>query len=106
VIEHVADAERFVSSLAALVRPGGMLVLSTLNRTPTSYMLAVVAAEHVLRWVPRGTHEVGTLPHPFNPSRLLESRPKASARLDLERSAGRMVTESCGAVHGSVCLGV
>jgi len=58
VIEHVADPRAFVASLAALVRPGGLLVVSTINRTPTSYALGVLAAEHVLRWVPAGTHEV------------------------------------------------
>lgn len=57
VIEHVADPRAFVASLAALVRPGGLLVVSTINRTPTSYALGVLAAEHVLRWVPAGTHE-------------------------------------------------
>eukprot|EP00240_Pyramimonas_obovata_P006253 CAMPEP_0118929644 /NCGR_PEP_ID=MMETSP1169-20130426/6585_1 /TAXON_ID=36882 /ORGANISM="Pyramimonas obovata, Strain CCMP722" /LENGTH=310 /DNA_ID=CAMNT_0006871877 /DNA_START=144 /DNA_END=1073 /DNA_ORIENTATION=- len=59
VIEHVDDVEGFVASLAALTKPGGAVVLSTLNRTPTSYALAVLAAEELLRWVPRGTHEWG-----------------------------------------------
>ncbi len=57
VVEHVADVPGFLSTLAALVRPGGALVLSTLNRTPKSFMMAIVGAEYFLRWVPRGTHD-------------------------------------------------
>jgi 2-polyprenyl-6-hydroxyphenyl methylase/3-demethylubiquinone-9 3-methyltransferase len=57
VIEHVPEPEAFVATLAGLVRPGGMLVLSTLNRTPKSYALAIIGAEYVLGWLPRGTHD-------------------------------------------------
>ena len=57
VIEHVPEPEAFVATLARLVRPGGMLVLSTLNRTPKSYALAIIGAEYVLGWLPRGTHD-------------------------------------------------
>jgi 2-polyprenyl-6-hydroxyphenyl methylase/3-demethylubiquinone-9 3-methyltransferase len=57
VVEHVADVPGFLATLAALVRPGGALLLSTLNRTPKSFMMAIVGAEYLLRWVPRGTHE-------------------------------------------------
>ncbi len=57
VIEHVPDPAAFVQSLEQLVRPGGALVLSTLNRTWKSYALAIVAAEYVLGWLPRGTHD-------------------------------------------------
>jgi 2-polyprenyl-6-hydroxyphenyl methylase / 3-demethylubiquinone-9 3-methyltransferase len=57
VIEHVPDPAAFVRSLGALVRPGGALILSTLNRTWKSYALAIVAAEYVLGWLPRGTHD-------------------------------------------------
>lgn len=56
VIEHVADITFFVESCAAVCRPGGALVLSTLNRTPKSYLFAIVGAEYVLGWLPRGTH--------------------------------------------------
>lgn len=57
VVEHVADVPGFLATLSSLVRPGGALLLSTLNRTPKSFMLAIVGAEYLLRWVPRGTHD-------------------------------------------------
>jgi 2-polyprenyl-6-hydroxyphenyl methylase/3-demethylubiquinone-9 3-methyltransferase len=56
IVEHVADLDAFLAALAKLLKPGGLLILSTLNRTPKSFLLAIVAAEYVLRWVPRGTH--------------------------------------------------
>jgi len=57
VVEHVPDAGAFIATIAGLVRPGGMLVVSTLNRTFKAYALAIVAAEYVLGWLPRGTHD-------------------------------------------------
>ncbi len=57
VIEHVEDPAAFVKSCAAHVKPGGLIIFSTLNRTPKSFALGIVAAEYILRWVPRGTHE-------------------------------------------------
>ena len=57
VIEHVADPDAFLRTSADLVRPGGLMVLATLNRTLKSYALAIVGAEYVLRWLPRGTHD-------------------------------------------------
>jgi 2-polyprenyl-6-hydroxyphenyl methylase/3-demethylubiquinone-9 3-methyltransferase len=57
IIEHVADVAAFLGAVAALVRPGGALVLSTLNRTPQAYALAIVGAEYILGWLPRGTHD-------------------------------------------------
>jgi 2-polyprenyl-6-hydroxyphenyl methylase / 3-demethylubiquinone-9 3-methyltransferase len=57
VIEHVADAEAFFASVGALVRPGGAFVGATINRTARSFMLAIIGAEYVLRWLPSGTHD-------------------------------------------------
>lgn len=57
IVEHVADRDGFLAAIAALVRPGGALILSTLNRTPKSFGLAIIGAEYLLRWVPRGTHD-------------------------------------------------
>jgi 2-polyprenyl-6-hydroxyphenyl methylase/3-demethylubiquinone-9 3-methyltransferase len=57
VVEHVPDVGAFMKLLAGLVRPGGMLIVSTLNRTWKAYALAIVGAEYVLGWLPRGTHD-------------------------------------------------
>lgn len=57
VLEHVPAQAQFVREAAALVRPGGLVIFATLNRTPKSYALGIVAAEYLLRWVPRGTHQ-------------------------------------------------
>jgi 2-polyprenyl-6-hydroxyphenyl methylase/3-demethylubiquinone-9 3-methyltransferase len=57
IVEHVADLDAFLDATAAVLNPGGMLVVATLNRTTKAYLLAVVGAEYVLRWLPRGTHE-------------------------------------------------
>ncbi len=57
VVEHVPDLAKFMSSACALVRPGGLLIAATLNRTLKSYALAIIGAEYVLGWLPRGTHD-------------------------------------------------
>jgi 2-polyprenyl-6-hydroxyphenyl methylase/3-demethylubiquinone-9 3-methyltransferase len=56
VVEHVNDVPAFVASAASLVRPGGLVAFSTLNRTLKSFALAIVGAEYVLRWLAPGTH--------------------------------------------------
>jgi 2-polyprenyl-6-hydroxyphenyl methylase / 3-demethylubiquinone-9 3-methyltransferase len=56
VIEHAADPKRFVATAASLVKPGGLFLASTLNRTLMSFALAIVGAEYVLRWLEPGTH--------------------------------------------------
>ena len=57
VVEHVVDVKEFVSVCASMVKPGGLLIAATLNRTLKSFALAIVGAEYVLRWLPRGTHQ-------------------------------------------------
>jgi len=57
VIEHVEGPKDFVATLSRLVKPGGLMFLATIDRTLKSYALAIVGAEYVLRWVPRGTHD-------------------------------------------------
>jgi 2-polyprenyl-6-hydroxyphenyl methylase/3-demethylubiquinone-9 3-methyltransferase len=56
VVEHVADVGLFLRRCAEMVRPGGMILVATINRTLKSFALAIVGAEYVLRWLPRGTH--------------------------------------------------
>jgi len=56
VIEHVPDPAQFVAEIAQLVKPGGLVIFSTLNRTASSFAFGIVAAEYVLRWLPAGTH--------------------------------------------------
>ena len=57
VVEHVPDVAAFLSECAKLVRPGGLMILSTINRTVKAYALAIVGAEYILRWLPVGTHQ-------------------------------------------------
>jgi 2-polyprenyl-6-hydroxyphenyl methylase/3-demethylubiquinone-9 3-methyltransferase len=56
VVEHVADLNFFIERCAALVKPGGLMIVTTINRTLKSFALAIVGAEYVLRWLPVGTH--------------------------------------------------
>lgn len=57
IVEHVADLPLFLKSLASLLKPDGLLILSSLNKTASSFLLGVVMAEYVLGWVPVGTHD-------------------------------------------------
>jgi 2-polyprenyl-6-hydroxyphenyl methylase/3-demethylubiquinone-9 3-methyltransferase len=64
LLEHVANPVSVVKACAKLVKPGGKVFFSTLNRHPKAYLLAIVAAEHVLRMIPRGTHDYNTFIKP------------------------------------------
>jgi 2-polyprenyl-6-hydroxyphenyl methylase/3-demethylubiquinone-9 3-methyltransferase len=57
VIEHVADMNLFLTSCASMLKPGGIMFVATINRTAKSYALAIVGAEWILGWIPRGTHD-------------------------------------------------
>jgi len=57
VVEHVADLSLFIRRCAEMVSPGGLMITATINRTLKSFALAIVGAEYVLRWLPRGTHQ-------------------------------------------------
>ena len=57
VVEHVADPLAYLTACQRLLRPGGLQVCSTINRNPKSFAMAIVGAEYVMRWLPKGTHE-------------------------------------------------
>lgn len=64
IVEHVADANAFLTAAAALVAPGGLLILSTINRTAKARTLAINAAERILKWAPEGAHDYEKLVTP------------------------------------------
>jgi 2-polyprenyl-6-hydroxyphenyl methylase/3-demethylubiquinone-9 3-methyltransferase len=64
VVEHVADVPLYLESCCSLVKPGGLMFVATINRTARAYALAIVAAERVLRWMPKGTHQYEKLVTP------------------------------------------
>ncbi|MEO9651337.1 MAG: bifunctional 2-polyprenyl-6-hydroxyphenol methylase/3-demethylubiquinol 3-O-methyltransferase UbiG [Roseobacter sp.] len=57
VVEHVASPIDFLTACRQLLKPGGLHLCSTINRNPKSYMMAIIGAEHIMRWLPKGTHE-------------------------------------------------
>ena len=57
VVEHVADPQEFLTVCQTLLKPGGLMICSTINRNPKSYLMAIIGAEHIMRWLPKGTHE-------------------------------------------------
>lgn len=71
VVEHVADLPGFLHACNRLVRPNGMMFVATINRTILSWLFAIVGAEYVLRWLPRGTHQWRRFPTPEELERLL-----------------------------------
>jgi 2-polyprenyl-6-hydroxyphenyl methylase/3-demethylubiquinone-9 3-methyltransferase len=74
VIEHVRNPEEFVSLCSKLLKPGGLLIVSTLNRTWKSFAFGIVAAEHVLHWAPKGTHSWKKFIRPAELARMARSR--------------------------------
>ncbi len=83
VVEHAADATAFLATASQLVRPGGAFAASTLNRTPAAFLFAILGAEYLLRWLPRGTHDFKKFLRPSE----LASRLR-DAGLRVERLAG------------------
>jgi 2-polyprenyl-6-hydroxyphenyl methylase / 3-demethylubiquinone-9 3-methyltransferase len=72
IVEHVADVRAFLSAAAALAKPGGLLILSTINRTPKARALAIVGAERILKWAPEGAHDYDKL---VTPEEILAAAP-------------------------------
>lgn len=83
MIEHVPDPEALVNDLAAMLKPGGMLFMSTLNRTPVAFGTAILGAEYLMRMLPRGTHHYAQFLKPSELARLLRH-----AGLELEDVSG------------------
>jgi 2-polyprenyl-6-hydroxyphenyl methylase/3-demethylubiquinone-9 3-methyltransferase len=81
VVEHVPDPGAFLKTCASLVRPGGLMLLSTINRTIKAYLLAIVGAEYVLRWLPVGTHQWERFVTPDELTRHLQAAGLAAPRL-------------------------
>ncbi len=57
VVEHVSDPPAYLRACHDLLKPGGLMICSTLNRNPKSYLMAIIGAEQVMRWLPKGTHD-------------------------------------------------
>ena len=57
VVEHVSDPLAYLTACRQLLKPGGLMICSTLNRNPKSFLMAIIGAEYVMRWLPKGTHE-------------------------------------------------
>ncbi|MBM1815526.1 bifunctional 2-polyprenyl-6-hydroxyphenol methylase/3-demethylubiquinol 3-O-methyltransferase UbiG [Pseudosulfitobacter pseudonitzschiae] len=57
VVEHVSDPLAYLTACRELLKPGGLHICSTLNRNPKSFAMAIIGAEHIMRWLPKGTHE-------------------------------------------------
>ncbi len=74
IIEHVSDVALFYDAISHLVKPGGLIILSTLNRTAKSYAMGIIGAEYVLRWLPRGTHTWSKFIKPSEMARALRAR--------------------------------
>src|SRR6185436_3329185 len=83
IVEHVASLEAFTDAVAKLLRPGGLMVVATLNRTLKAFALAIVGAEYVLGWLPKGTHDWRKFVRPSE----LEAAMRASG-LTLGETAG------------------
>lgn len=86
IVEHVADVQLFAASIAGLVRPGGLLIMSTLNRTFKAWAMAIVGAEYIMGWLPKGTHHHDKFMRPAELARHV-------------RNAGLMVNDVCGMAY-------
>ncbi len=102
IIEHVDNPADFVQLCAARVKPGGLLIMSTINRTPQSFLKAIVGAEYILRWVPAGTHNWQKF---FKPSELASMMRSAGLQ---ERSLSGVtynpITDSFSLHDNNVCV--
>jgi len=89
MLEHVPDPQSVITACAKLVKPGGWVIMSTLNRNPKSYLFAVIGAEYVLKLLPRGTHDFAKF---IKPAELAQSC----------RNAGLSVTDLIGMTYNPI----
>jgi 2-polyprenyl-6-hydroxyphenyl methylase/3-demethylubiquinone-9 3-methyltransferase len=89
VVEHVSAPEDFVKNCAGVLDKKGLMIFSTLNRTPKSFLFGIVGAEYVLRWIPRGTHDWRKFIRPSELSAMMES-------------AGLQTRDICGLIFNPV----
>jgi 2-polyprenyl-6-hydroxyphenyl methylase/3-demethylubiquinone-9 3-methyltransferase len=89
VVEHVASPELFLAAAARLVKPGGAFIAATINRTPKAFLFAILGAEYVLQWLPRGTHHWNKFLRPSEIARGL-------------RPHGLTVQEVCGLTYSPI----
>ena len=73
VVEHVDNLDEFLKNISHLLKPNGLVILSTINRTLKAFALAIASAEYILRWVPRGTHSFDKFAKPSELTNLLEA---------------------------------
>ena len=92
VVEHVPDPAAFLATCGKLLAPGGLMIVSTLNRTLKSYALAIVGAEYVLAWLPRGTHQWDRFVTPAELASYLAA-------------AGLAETDRCGMIYNPLRAG-
>lgn len=81
IVEHVADLRGFIGECARLLRPGGLIFVATINKTVRSLVLAKLAAEYILRWLPPGTHDWNRFVPPAELSSILEQEGLKVSRL-------------------------
>lgn len=86
VVEHVADVDYFIGKCGEMLKPGGLMFVATINRTTKAWGLAIIGAEYVLRWLPRGTHQYEKLVRPAELEKALEK-------------AGLSIKEKTGVVY-------
>lgn len=89
VVEHVADVEQFVFHCSALIKPGGLMFVSTINRTLKAYLLAIIGAERILRWLPKGTHKFDKFVKPEELEKLFAN-------------SGLLLEDKCGVVYNPI----
>ncbi|MBP6734611.1 MAG: bifunctional 2-polyprenyl-6-hydroxyphenol methylase/3-demethylubiquinol 3-O-methyltransferase UbiG [Chromatiaceae bacterium] len=92
MLEHVPDPASVIAACARLVKPGGQVFFSTLNRNPKAYLLAIIGAEYLLRWLPRGTHDYARFIRPSELGRWIRA-----ADLELTHLTGMTYNPLMGA---------